>query len=584
MTASPFQYTSRTYNTLLADINADVHLKDKPEWWKRIWAGVGDVLSMILNAQANQSYLTSAFTEDAVDNLLTLIDYQRGVHSTASGTVLFYINRSASFPFTVAKADMAALSEGSLSVASKRYEAAAATTFTAVSETFTANASTNRLTVARTYVTGELVRLSTTGTLPTATGGDLDATTDYYVYYYSTTEIYLCRSLAEALAGTYIDLTGTGSGTHTIHLYSKQVTCYQQTSEDTAIDLGDSDGITEWQEFDLPDTFVLRPSIAVTVNSVPYTRVDTFVYSSASDTHYKLIQKSDDRCAIRFGNGTYGLIPPTFPVLVTYAYGGGVDSNVYIANKINAYAGGDSNITGVCNPSSLTGGADRESIETARDLGPVLLKTRDRFVTVDDGESLVMGYGGAIRVAVNKNMYGILSAQVVVVPTGGGAASAPYLAALDTYLTNKSILETIDIRCISATYVATNVTSTVKILAGYAWATVRDYYNLALNLMLSEVTYEIQSTYSTSGISAAVTYINAKFSSSFTSVDYAFISWLLEEVTPHDFGVSIYESDLLSILDRVEGVDYAIISSPSFPITFATDEISQAGTMTTTQI
>ncbi len=584
MTAiNPIQYTSRTFNSILNDINTDTELKDKPTWWKRIWAGVGDVISMIVNAQANQSYLETAFTEEAVDRLLELIDYQRTPHTTSNGTVLFYISRSASFPFTVALADLAALSEGSISASSKRFEAIAAETFTAVSETFTANASTNRLTVARAYTTGELVRLSTTGTLPTATGGDLDASTDYYVIYYSATEIYLARSLALALAGTSIDLTSTGSGTHTIALYSKQITLYQQTTIDQ-YSVGTSDGTTEWQEFDLADALALRETLLVEVNGVSYTRVDTFVYSSATDKHYKLINKSDNRFAIRFGNGTYGIIPPAFPVLVTYAYGGGVDSNIYTTNKINSYAGTDSNITGVCNPSTVTGGADRESIDTARDLAPVLLKTRDRFVTVEDGKSLALGYGGAIRCAVNKNVYGILSAQVVVVPTGGGAAPAPYLALLDTYLTNKSILESIDIRCVSATYSAQNISASVKIFSGYAWATVADYVELAICLLFSEVTYEIQQTYSTSGIAAAVTYINSKFTFTFTSADYSYIIWLLTEVTAHDFGVTINESDVLSILDRVPGVDYVELTAPAFPISFASDTISQSGTHTLTQI
>jgi microcystin-dependent protein len=59
---------------------------------------------------------------------------------------------------------------------------------------------------------GVKVRFSTTGTLPSP----LSANTDYYVIYVSDTEIKLATSLANAQAGSAIDLTATGSGVHTV--------------------------------------------------------------------------------------------------------------------------------------------------------------------------------------------------------------------------------------------------------------------------------------------------------------------------------------------------------------------------------
>ena len=49
---NPIQYTSRTFQTILADINSDKELADKPEWFKRMIAGVGDVMSMCLDRNA----------------------------------------------------------------------------------------------------------------------------------------------------------------------------------------------------------------------------------------------------------------------------------------------------------------------------------------------------------------------------------------------------------------------------------------------------------------------------------------------------------------------------------------------------
>ena len=62
------------------------------------------------------------------------------------------------------------------------------------------------------WITGMKVRATTTGTLPTG----LAAATDYFVIRASTTTIKLAATLANAVAGVAIDITGQGSGTHTL--------------------------------------------------------------------------------------------------------------------------------------------------------------------------------------------------------------------------------------------------------------------------------------------------------------------------------------------------------------------------------
>lgn len=60
-------------------------------------------------------------------------------------------------------------------------------------------------------ITGRKVQLTTTGTLPTG----LSLATDYYLIVIDTTHVQLASSLANAVAGTQIDITGAGSGTNT---------------------------------------------------------------------------------------------------------------------------------------------------------------------------------------------------------------------------------------------------------------------------------------------------------------------------------------------------------------------------------
>jgi hypothetical protein len=85
-------------------------------------------------------------------------------------------------------------------------------------DTFTVNTSTDELTYTSTanspsnILTGTRVQVSTTTTLPSP----LVAATNYYVIKVSDSVCKLATSYANAIAGTAIDITTTGTGTHTM--------------------------------------------------------------------------------------------------------------------------------------------------------------------------------------------------------------------------------------------------------------------------------------------------------------------------------------------------------------------------------
>lgn len=80
-------------------------------------------------------------------------------------------------------------------------------------QTATADAATDLLTAAaHGLATGTRARLSTTGTLPPP----LVAGTGYYAIRLSADTLKLATSAANATAGTAVDLTGAGSGSHTL--------------------------------------------------------------------------------------------------------------------------------------------------------------------------------------------------------------------------------------------------------------------------------------------------------------------------------------------------------------------------------
>ncbi|NBW16433.1 MAG: hypothetical protein EBR82_51475 [Caulobacteraceae bacterium] len=84
--------------------------------------------------------------------------------------------------------------------------------------TFTANAATDTCTYTSTasipsnLLTGTRVRLTTTTTLP----APLATATDYYLIRISDTTFRLATTYANAIAGTQIDITDAGTGTHTV--------------------------------------------------------------------------------------------------------------------------------------------------------------------------------------------------------------------------------------------------------------------------------------------------------------------------------------------------------------------------------
>jgi hypothetical protein len=78
--------------------------------------------------------------------------------------------------------------------------------------TFTANAGTDVITYANDWKHLTKVRFTTSGTLPAG----LSLNTDYWLIRTGATTATVASSLANAIAGTLIDITDTGSGTHTL--------------------------------------------------------------------------------------------------------------------------------------------------------------------------------------------------------------------------------------------------------------------------------------------------------------------------------------------------------------------------------
>jgi len=582
---NPIKYVSRTFQTILNDINSVPDLADKPDWFKRLIAGVGDVISMICNAASNNAYLRTAFTRQAVVDLCALIDYVLPPATTSQGMMLFYFPKDVVFPFSVSAGDLVANTKGSIVVASRRFGSKVSTLFNETK--YYTNLSTNPISVNQIYstnvfVVGEKVMFSSSGTIPTGISNSIE----YFTIPIDSTHFKIALSINDAFAGVSVVISG-GIGNLETKVLSGKVLCHQIEIKN-GLNIGVSDGSTSWQEFSLPDINVLEETLVVKINNLIWNKVSSLTPCEYSDKCYVLIYNTDGSSFIRFGNGVYGEIPANFDIFVDYGVGGGVESNISMLNSINSYAGGDNNINGCTNITTFTGGTDAQSIETAKIVAPGTLKSRDRFVTAEDGETLTMLYGGVSLVSIISNFYGTLSAKVITIAIGGGNPNSTFKSELQAYLISKSILQSIDVRIADTTITPMNVSSSAKMLQGYLWADILPYFRLAWKLFLAETGQEIINVYKSDGISGAVVRINTLFSETFTSPSYTIIENLilgLETLGARTFGESIQSSDAITFIQGyVPGIDYMTITLPTFPITLVEDGITTYGTLTLVQL
>jgi hypothetical protein len=153
------------------------------------------------------------------------------------------------------------------SITGTDYNLLADDTFTSGDVDITDGAGGNSVNIAsHNYVTLDKVRLTTGGTLPTG----LSIATDYWIIAYDANNIQFADSVANAIAGTEIDLTGAGSGTSTI---------IAQGDESTATALADfsGDNSTSVAQAWLSYIDTLARTTTETYTAVHTSNVDLFV-------------------------------------------------------------------------------------------------------------------------------------------------------------------------------------------------------------------------------------------------------------------------------------------------------------------
>lgn len=122
---------------------------------------------------------------------------------------------------------------------------------------------------------------------------------------------------------------------------------------------------------------------------VRYKRVDSFFASTPRSRHYTLDYVTG---ILSFGDGRRGIVPPegrNSIVATSYRIGGGSLGNVN-GHTLTSLGRALAYIESVTNPLPASGGADRESIDEAKNRAPYTIKSRDRAVTTEDYEMLAL--------------------------------------------------------------------------------------------------------------------------------------------------------------------------------------------------
>lgn len=137
------------------------------------------------------------------------------------------------------------------------------------------------------FDTGQRVNVRTTGVLP----GGLSASTEYFVIDTGTNTIKLALSKSDALAGNAVDITSTGSGTHTV-----AHTLYLEATSNGALSI---DGVTPV----VGNRILLKNQSTATQNGI-------YVVSVVGDgsTAAVLTRAADANAAIELNSGSFTFV------------------------------------------------------------------------------------------------------------------------------------------------------------------------------------------------------------------------------------------------------------------------------------
>jgi hypothetical protein len=436
-------YMARDYDTLLQIMRQQIPCK-LPEWTDaeseadfgnvllQLFAHMGDILNYYQDRIANESFLGTAQTRRSVIQHLRLIGYRLGTAMPAAATLRLAVPASCSEVITITKGHAFA-TKSRAGARTVRFEYTRAAPLTIDCAALAVDAGTGKKQFDGIPVEeGRLIQNEVLG----VSDGTPDQT--------------------YRLAHARMILKAFGQG--------------QRIHQDIVLVTELGNEIVSW---------TLQESLA---------------FSRAGQNDFTLEIDEEDRATLRFGDGSFGAVPPSGCVIrATYRVGGGSHGNVAAAAIQTIVEAPQLALLGatVSNPEPATGGADRESIERAVRHAPTVFRALKRAVTAADYRALALDFKGVGK--VRPEAAGWNSVKLFVAPAGGGHVSDVLKANLLAYFEDKRPISTV-IEIEDVDYVKIYLTAEVGIRSYYHPAQVQQAVEEAVRRLLAFDTVDFRMT------------------------------------------------------------------------------------------
>lgn len=154
----------------------------------------------------------------------------------------------------------------------------------------------------------------------------------------------------------------------------------------------------------------------------------TLAFSREPDPDFALETDENEITTVVFGDGEFGMIPPTgVSITASYRFGGGVDTNAGAGQITVISKAPQLQLAGVkvINRTAASGGADREDIDHAARFAPTVFTSMNRAVTGQDYEAQALLFPGVFKARAVPTNWNTVT--LYIAPQGRGEAPTDIL-------------------------------------------------------------------------------------------------------------------------------------------------------------
>ncbi len=197
--------------------------------------------------------------------------------------------------------------------------------------------------------------------------------------------------------------------------------------------IGSGDPTKHFQKFTLkksPLTHVTastptgtKDTLEIKIDGVEWRDAESFEDLTGTDKAYVARRSNDGITGVIFGDGATGRLPPSGVenIKARYRVGLGAEGNVP-ADKLSLLMKRPLGIRSVTNPLKATGGTDPEELEDARKNAPRTVLTMDRIVSLRDYKNFAQGFAGVGKATSYTVRIGGAYVVLVAIASSSGEA------------------------------------------------------------------------------------------------------------------------------------------------------------------